>query len=243
MPGRPRYRRFAVFDLAQCIEDWNFPDPAQADAEGLLAWGGDLRPERLISGYARGIFPWYEAEPILWFSPDPRWVLEPSRLHVSRSLRLRIREARFELRFDTAFREVIEACAAVPRPGQAGTWITPEMVDAYVALHEKGVAHCVESWRDGQLVGGVYGVSLGAAFFGESMFALETDASKVAFVTLVERLQSFDFRLVDCQVQTDHLTRFGAEAWPRQRFLEVLGEVLRAPTVEGPWTLGRPLPG
>lgn len=222
-------------EVRRCIREWVFPDPREADAEGLLAHGGDLRAERLLSAYARGIFPWYEREPILWFSPDPRWVLEPTQVHVARRLRRRLREARFEITLDTAFEAVIDACARVPRPGQDGTWITPEMISAYVELHRLGYAHSAEAWRQGQLVGGVYGVSLGRAFFGESMFGLETDASKVAFVALVRQLEAWDFDFLDCQVHTEHLVRFGARAWSRSLFLERLAGALVAPTRVGPW--------
>jgi leucyl/phenylalanyl-tRNA---protein transferase len=218
-------------------EDVLFPPPELADESGLLAVGGDLRPERLLEAYARGIFPWYsEGQPILWHSPDPRFVLQPSRLHVPRSLAKVRRRGRFEIRYDTAFAEVIAACADVERPDQDGTWITAEMEEAYLELHRLGFAHSVESWSEGRLCGGLYGVSLGEAFFGESMFALEADASKVAFVSLVERLAGWGFELVDCQQQTQHLARFGAEAWPRPAFLRALGKALEAPTRRGPWS-------
>ena len=187
-----------------------FPDPRRADPEGLLAYGGDLSAERLLAAYETGIFPWYDRDPILWFSPDPRMVLVPSELHVGRSLAKSVRRGEFELRLDTAFARVIERCASVPRPGQDGTWINSDMIEAYVRLHEQGFAHSAEAWRDGELCGGLYGVSLGRAFFGESMFADESDASKVAFVRLVNQLAAWDFELVDCQVETEHLARFGA---------------------------------
>ncbi len=224
-------------DERRCVQDWDFPDPREADAGGLLAVGGDLRAERLLSAYARGIFPWYDLEPILWFSPDPRWILEPTQIRVSRSLRRSVRGNRFEVTLDTAFDEVIAACSKVPRPGQEGTWITPEMIASYIELHRRGYAHSVEAWRGGQLVGGAYGVSLGRAFFGESMFSLESDASKVAFVGLVRQLQAWRFDFIDCQVHTDHLARFGARACPRERFLERLAAALETPTRVGDWTL------
>lgn len=230
-------------DLQPCIEAWAFPDPRGADDDGLLAYGGDLRPERLLSAYAQGIFPWYERDPILWFSPDPRWVLEPSQVRVSRSLRRTLRKEAVEVRFDTAFEEVIEACAAIPRPGQDGTWITPDMVAAYCDLHRQGFAHSSEAWSEGRLVAGAYGVSLGRAFFGESMFSLEPDASKVAFVTLVRQLEAWDFDLLDCQVHTAHLARFGARPWPRALFLERLEQALVAPTRRGRWHLEVAAPG
>jgi leucyl/phenylalanyl-tRNA--protein transferase len=222
-------------------EDLVFP-PAELAEEGLLAVGGDLTPERLVLAYSQGIFPWYsEGDPILWHSPDPRFVLTPDVLHVSRSLRRVIRQQPFRVTLDRAFPRVIAACAAVPRPGQDGTWITPEMMEAYVELHRRGVAHSVEAWRpdDGELVGGLYGVSLGAAFFGESMFANATDASKVALVTLVEQLDRWGIRLIDCQVHTDHLERFGARPWSRSRYLAELGRALEVDGRPGPWRLDR----
>jgi len=215
-----------------------FPRPELAEPSGLLAVGGDLRPERLVLAYACGVFPWYsEGSPILWHSPDPRMALRAADLDVSRSLARTIRRGAYEVRLDTAFREVIEACARAPRPGQEGTWITGEMVEAYVDLHHHGVAHSAEAWKDGELCGGLYGVSLGGAFFGESMFAARPDASKVAFVALVRALAAWGIDLVDCQVRTAHLARFGAAEWPRARFLGALGEALQRPTRFGPWRL------
>lgn len=223
-----------IFLLNEDEED--FPPPGLADPSGLLAVGGDLRPRRLLTAYALGIFPWYsEGQPLLWHSPDPRFVLEPSRLHVPRSLRKTIRQGHFELRLDSAFEEVISRCAEMRRPGQSGTWITDEMRDAYVELHRLGFAHSAESWAGGQLVGGLYGVSLGSIFFGESMFALAPDASKAAFSQLVEKLVGWGFTLIDCQQQTEHLARFGAEAWPRPRFLAALEQALKRPTRQGSW--------
>ena len=213
-----------------------FPHPSLANRDGLLALGGDLSPERLLTAYACGIFPWYEDQsPILWWSPDPRFVIYPEELHVGRTLRQRIRSGRFEVRFDTAFEAVVRACAATPRRGSRGTWITEEMVQAYCTLHELGLAHSAESWRDGELVGGLYGVSMGSAYFGESMFFREADASKVAFVTLVRRMQSWGIGLVDCQMPTKHLSRFGARNIPRADFLAELSERLDDPTVRGVW--------
>lgn len=215
-----------------------FPPPQLADPSGLLAVGGDLRPERLLAAYTQGIFPWYsEGQPLLWHSPDPRFVLEPARLYVGRSLEKTLRRAPFTIRWDTAFADVIAACADTPRPGQDGTWITSEMEDAYVDLHRRGYAHSVEAWEGDTLVGGLYGVSLGAAFFGESMFAHAADASKVAFATAVRQFHAWGFHLVDCQVETEHLRRFGAEPWPRARFLPALADALAAaPTRRGSWT-------
>ena len=218
-----------------------FPDPERADRSGLVAVGGDLRPTRLLSAYAKGIFPWYgEGQPILWHSPHPRFVLEPDKLHVPRSLEKTIRRDVFEVRYDTAFAEVIAACARAERPNQTGTWITEEMEAAYTELHRLGFAHSAESWREGRLVGGVYGVSLGSVFFGESMFAAIPDASKVAFVHLVRRLHRWGFTLIDCQQETEHLARFGGDSWPRKRFLSALRLGLAEPTRRGPWSEQQP---
>lgn len=216
-----------------------FPDPQEADADGLLAYGGDLSPQRLLTAYAMGIFPWPsgEAWPLLWFSPDPRMILVPSALHISHSLRKMINKGAFEMRFDTAFAQVVRACAMTRRPGQQGTWITRDMVRAYGELYELGFAHSVEAWSEGRLVGGLYGVSLGAAFFGESMFTHRPNASKVAFVQLVRQLQAWDFHVVDCQIYSDHLARFGAIAWPREQFLCTLAQALQVPTRRGRWAL------
>ncbi|ADO69740.1 leucyl/phenylalanyl-tRNA--protein transferase [Stigmatella aurantiaca] len=215
----------------------SFPPPDRADASGLLAVGGDLSPERLLTAYSQGIFPWYsEGQPLLWHSPNPRFVLEPDKLHVGRSLRKTMKAGTYEVRWDTAFEQVISACSETPRPGQNGTWITDAMLEAYVTLHHLGFAHSVEAWADGELKGGLYGVSLGAAFFGESMFAHAPDASKVAFATSVERLKAWGFHFIDCQVETEHLARFGAEPWPRRRFLGALAQALEEPTRRGPWT-------
>ncbi len=209
-----------------------FPDPqtAETDPDGLLAVGGDLSPARLINAYRRGIFPWYSAgQPILWWSPDPRMVLFPERLHVSRSLRRTLRRGEYQITFDRDFGAVIRACAEVPRPGQEGTWITPEMMEAYETLHRLGLAHSVEAWYRGELAGGLYGVALGRIFFGESMFSTRSDASKVAFVHLVRSLQAAGSPLIDCQVHTDHLASLGAAPLPRARFLELLADHVDAP--------------
>jgi leucyl/phenylalanyl-tRNA--protein transferase len=215
-----------------------FPPPAEAEASGLLALGGDLSCERLLAAYTAGIFPWYEdPQPILWFSPDPRWVLLPGELHVSRRLARTLRSRRFEVKLDQDFDRVIRACAGVRRAGSTGTWITPAMIGAYRKLARRGLAHSAEAWQAGELVGGVYGVSLGGAFFGESMFTLRADASKVAFVTLVGQLAAWGFDLVDCQVHTPHLERLGARAWPRAAFLRRLAATLRRPTRAGRWRL------
>jgi len=220
-------------------ERLGFPSPALAE-DGLLAVGGDLRPERLLLAYSSGIFPWYDdRQPILWHSPDPRMVLEAGNLHVPVSLRKAIRRRPYRLTLDGAFEAVIAGCAAVRRPEGPGTWITPEMSAAYTELHRLGFAHSAEAWAGEELAGGLYGVSLGGAFFGESMFARRPDASKIAFVALVERLARRGITLVDCQVHTEHLERFGAEEWPRERYLAALAEAMRKPTWRGRWHLER----
>ena len=209
-----------------------FPPPERADRSGLLAVGGDLRPERLLAGYRRGIFPWYsEGQPILWHSPDPRFVLLPERLHVAKSLAKVMRRGTYQLRVDTAFAKVVEACARVPRPGQDGTWITDEMQAAYRTLHRLGHAHSVEAWSGDALVGGFYGVAVGRIFFGESMFARAPDASKVAFARAAHALFDAGCLLIDCQVETDHLARFGAVDLPRRRFLQLLTAGLSGPSL------------
>ncbi len=218
-----------------------FPPPEHGPRRAPLAIGGDLRPERLLLAYSLGIFPW-QGEPLHWHSPDPRMVLPADELRVSRSLRKTLRQQRFRLSLDTAFRSVMLGCASAPRPGQDGTWITPAMVEAYTELHRRGVAHSVEAWHDEALVGGLYGISLGSAFFGESMFARERDASKVAFVALVEQLRRWQITLVDCQVYTPHLASFGAREWPRRVFLEALARALERPTRGGPWRFEPPEP-
>ncbi len=217
-----------------------FP-PVRYAEDGLLAVGGDLAPERLVLAYSQGIFPWYsEGQPILWHSPDPRFVLLAQDLQVSRSLRKSIRSGAYRITLDTAFSEVIEACAHTERPGQRGTWITREMKQAYRELYRRGLAHSVEAWQDANLAGGLYGVSLGAAYFGESMFARAPDASKVAFVTLAEQLRRWGIGLIDCQVHTDHLARFGATEWPRKDYLAALKRALHHPTRPGPWRFDTP---
>ena len=215
---------------------FSFPPPEHAEEDGLLAMGGDLRVERLLAAYRTGIFPWYsDGQPILWWSPDPRLVLFPDEFHCSRSLRRTLKRGTFEIRFDTAFEEVIEACANAPRNYGDGTWITPGMRHAYTRLHELGFAHSVEAWRGGALAGGLYGLSLGACFFGESMFTRETDASKAALSALVTLCRAWNFAFIDCQVTNDHLLSLGAREIPRAAFLEQLELALRKPTREGSW--------
>lgn len=228
----PRRRRVTFL-----TDELVFPPVEQADPEGLLAALGDLSVERLLLAYQSGIFPWFSAgQPILWWAPPQRAVVEPGALHVGRSLRKELRRDTFDVRFDTAFPAVIHACAHAPRPGQDGTWIVPAMQQAYVRLHQAGFAHSVECWQDGALVGGLYGVSLGGCFFGESMFSLVPNASKVAFVALCERLAAWQFDLVDCQLQNDHLKRFGVTQIPRAEFMQRLARSLERPTRRGSWT-------
>jgi leucyl/phenylalanyl-tRNA--protein transferase len=215
-----------------------FPPVSETDEDGILAVGGDLSTERLIEAYKRGIFPWYSEQlPILWHCPDPRFVLRPTALHVGRSLRKVLRRRLFTIKLDTAFNDVIDRCARMSRPSQHGTWITRDMTRAYVALHRLGLAHSAEAWLGDQLVGGLYGVSLGQVFFGESMFSTMDDASKAAFVTLVEWMATWGIALIDCQQETAHLARFGAEPWPRERFISELSTLTAAPTRQGPWSL------
>lgn len=215
----------------------HFPDPADAAAQtdGLLAIGGDLSPERLLAAYRRGIFPWYEeGQPILWWSPDPRAVLVPARLHVSRSLRRTLRGDRYRVSVDLAFRQVIEACASTR--AATGTWITQEMRSAYLRLHEMGHAHSVETWLGAELVGGLYGIAMGGMFFGESMFSRESDASKVALVHLVRLAAARGMQLIDCQVANSHLASLGSELLPRREFLRTVGNLTAAPSPAGAWT-------
>ncbi len=215
-----------------------FPPPRLADPSGLLAVGGGLEPERLLAAYRSGIFPWPllgPDGPMLWFSPDPRLVLYPERLRTSRSLRRELRREPFEVTIDTRFREVIVACAENRRPGQEGTWITDPLIDAFERLHRLGHAHSVECLEGAELVGGLYGVSIGGAFFGESMFARRSNSSKVALVHLVRCLERWGYAFVDCQQVTEHLLRFGAEEIPRSRFLAELDAALKLPGRPGAW--------
>jgi leucyl/phenylalanyl-tRNA---protein transferase len=222
-----------VFRLSDALV---FPDPTLADDGGLLAVGGDLRPERLLLAYRSGIFPWYsEGRPILWWCPAPRYVLLPEQLHVGRSVRKAIRRAPYRISFDEAFEQVIARCAKAPRPGQDGTWITRDMREAYLELHRLGIAHSVEAWDGDTLVGGLYGIAIGHAYFGESMFADAPDASKIAFVLLVEQLRRWGFTLVDCQVHTEHLERFGASMIELDEFLARVHAAVDAASHAPPW--------
>jgi len=228
--------------LIPWLEDSDdFPpvDQALRRPDGLLAAGGDLSPERLLRAYRRGIFPWFgEGEPILWWSPDPRTVLIPAELKIGRSLAKTLRKGAFEVRADTAFEQVIEACSA-PRQGQQGTWITGAMKAAYTRLHHLGVAHSVETWCDSELAGGLYGVALGRVFFGESMFSRASDASKIALVHLVHQLQRWEFQLIDCQMRTPLLAAFGARDMARGQFTRQVAELVNYPDVRAPWVIER----
>ena len=216
-------------------EEILFPPGEHAVKSGLLAVGGDLSPERLLAAYREGIFPWYaEGDPILWWSPDPRFILLPDELRVSRSMRQFLKKELVRITFDQSFGEVIAACSK-PRPGQDGTWITGEMQAAYCALHDLGFAHSVEAWQGGMLAGGLYGVSLGRVFFGESMFSTVPNVSKAALITLVGRLGEMSFDLIDCQVETAHLGSLGARPIPRREFHVRLQESLRHETLRGHW--------
>lgn len=235
-------KRFTQTSPTSMPLPWLGPSPifppvesALVSPSGLLAAGGDLSPQRLLAAYSQGIFPWYgEGQPILWWSPDPRMVLYPQELYIQRSLKKVIRKGGYEIRVDTAFTRVMQACAE-PRKDDAGTWISPDMIAAYTRLHELGFAHSVETWMDGELAGGLYGLALGRMFFGESMFARRNDASKIAFVHLVKQLQRWDFGLIDCQMNTAHLARFGAREIARREFSTQLAKLVNYPAVSQPW--------
>ena len=219
----------------QLTDEIIFPPVHLAASMGLLAVGGDLSPRRLLEAYRQGIFPWYsEEEPILWWSPDPRFILFPEELNVSRSMRQFLKKGIIQITHDRAFPAVIAACQK-PRPQRESTWITPEMQAAYIQLHELGFAHSVEVWRAGALVGGLYGVSLGGCFFGESMFSSISNASKAALIDLVRRLKTLDFSLIDCQIHTAHLESLGAHHIPRSEFMILLKRALQRETLTGSW--------
>ena len=224
-----------VFELTDEI---TFPPPELAEDNGLLAIGGDLSEPRILLAYSMGIFPWCsEEDPLLWWSPDPRLVLFPKELKLSRSLRQIIKKNTFRVTLDTAFEQVIRTCAEVHNNEVGGTWITEEMIGSYTALHRSGYAHSVECWLGDELAGGLYGISLGSAFFGESMFAKESNASKVAFSALVGQLMKWNFDLIDCQVTTPHLMSLGAREIPRSGFLELLKNALIKPITRGKWKI------
>lgn len=222
-----------VFLLSDTIE---FPPPHLASEDGLLAVGGDLSQKRLLLAYHMGIFPWFSNnEPILWWSPDPRLVLYPHEIKISKTLKKIIKKDVFRVTMDLAFNEVINHCSQVRLKKNQGTWIIEDIIEAYCRLHESGFAHSVEVWHQGELAGGLYGVSLGKCFFGESMFTRISNASNIALVKLVEYLKKLSFDMIDCQVATEHLTRFGARQIPRIRFLNQLEKSLKAPTIKGKW--------
>ena len=224
----------------QLLDEILFPDPTLAEPNGLVAVGGDLSSERLLTAYANGIFPWYsENEPILWWSPDTRLVLFPRKLKISHSLMQKIKKHVFSVRMDSDFEKVISACVETERNHEEGTWITEEMKAAYIELHQKGFAHSVECYFNGKLVGGLYGVSIGKAFFGESMFHRITDASKVALYYLVEKAKEDEFLFIDSQVESEHLISLGAELIPRTQYLKLLKEAMKYRTNKGKWQFDR----
>jgi leucyl/phenylalanyl-tRNA---protein transferase len=217
-------------------EEPYFPPAGEAEADGLIAIGGDLSAERLLQAYANGIFPWFRDEDeVYWYSPDPRMVLFPGQLRISDSLKRTIRSKRFTVTFDRAFEQVIRGCAAAPRPGQDGTWISEDFIEAYITLHSLGFAHSVEVFFEDELVGGLYGISLGAGFFGESMFSAMNNASKVAFHALSERCRVNNFRFIDCQVESAHLLGLGATLIDRNKYLLLLEEALQEKSIVGSW--------
>ena len=210
-------------------------ETALSEPDGLLCAGLDLSPERILEAYRQGIFPWFNSgEPVLWWSPDPRMVLVPAELKISRSLKQRMKRGGYEIRVDTSFRQVMLACAA-PRKGQSGTWISRPMLDAYTRLHEMGYAHSVETWVDGELAGGLYGMAVGRMFYGESMFSRKTDASKLALAHLCRQLEAWGFGLIDCQMETAHLASMGAKPIPRKDFIREMKRLLKLEPVPAPW--------
>jgi leucyl/phenylalanyl-tRNA--protein transferase len=216
-------------------EDIFFPPAEHSDPDGILAVGGDLSPERLLLAYSSGIFPWYSSEtPIIWWSPDPRFVVYPSEVKISKSMKQVLRREIFDIKFDTSFREVITACSG-KRKREKGTWITAEMIEAYVVLHKLGFAHSIEAWHDGKLAGGLYGVSLGGMFFGESMFSRESNASKAAFIVLADNLLRLGFDLIDSQVHTEHMESLGAIEMDRGFFLDLVSRSVKRETITGNW--------
>jgi len=217
-------------------QDLIFPNPRYAASEGLLAFGGDLSPNRLLTAYRKGIFPWYSADdPILWWSPDPRSILYPKNFKLTKSFKRVLKNGGFEVKFDHAFKKVIHHCGNVPREGQNGTWLLEDMREAYIELHNMGYAHSVEVYLDDELVGGLYGLSMGSAFFGESMFSLRSNASKVAFKALSDTLDSRGYDFIDCQVRNNHLVSMGAVDIPRDRFLDELDISLKNSSDIGSW--------
>lgn len=242
-PARPRSirlrrrRQKILLRWAPPIITGEFPDPREADDTGLVGLGGNFGPEMLLAAYAKGIFPWPSEEiDLIWFSPDPRMLLRPREVHISRSLSRTLRRGGLRVTFDEAFEQVIEACGTAQNRAEGGTWIVAELQESFRELHRRGLAHSVEVWRGDQLAGGLYGLSLGAMFCGESMFHRENDASKVAFVALAQKLADWDFLFLDCQVYSEHLANLGAREWPREDFLAELAKALERPTRQGNWS-------
>lgn len=234
---RLRRRTRPILSWAPPLIRDEFPDPREADADGLVGLGGNFSPEMLLKAYAKGIFPWPSEEiDLIWFSPDPRMLLRPNEVHKSRNLRRKLRRGELKVTFDQAFDQVIEACGRVQGRDKGGTWIVTELQQSFRDLHRQGLAHSVEVWREDKLVGGLYGLSLGAMFCGESMFHLEDEASRIAFVALAEKLAEWDFLFLDCQVHSEHLARLGAREWPREDFLAELARALELPTRRGRWS-------
>ena len=224
-----------VYQLLQ--DSYIFPSTWEAEPDGLLAVGGDLSPGRLLEAYAQGIFPWFsDQEPIMWWSPAPRLVLFPEELHISRSMRPLFNKKVFRVTVDTAFERVIQSCKTVYRPDQLGTWITRDMVNAYTQLHHLGFAHSVEVWQEKELVGGLYGIALGSCFFGESMFAKVSNASKYGFIWAVKAMERLGFQLIDCQTKTGHLVSLGAREIDRQEFEALLDQALEHKHIQGSWS-------
>ncbi len=224
-----------VYQLLQ--DSYDFPHTSEAESNGLLAIGGDLSPGRLLEAYSKGIFPWFsDHEPIMWWSPAPRFVLFPNELHVSRSMRPLFNKKVFRVSFDTAFEDVIQACKSTFRRHQPGTWITNEMVNAYSQLHQLGFAHSVEVWKENELAGGLYGIGIGSCFFGESMFTKKSNASKFGFIWLIRGLERAGFNLIDCQIHTSHLSSLGAREISRDKFEKLLFRAIKNDHLRGPWT-------
>lgn len=234
---RLRRRTRPILSWAPPLIRDEFPDPREADPTGLVGLGGNFSPPMLLKAYSKGIFPWPSEEiDLIWFSPDPRMVLRPQEVHKSRNMLRKLRRGGLKVTFDQAFEKVIEACGQVQGRDQGGTWIVAELQESFRELHRQGLAHSVEVWREEKLVGGLYGLSLGAMFCGESMFHLEDEASRIAFVALAEKLAEWDFLFLDCQVHSEHLARLGAREWPRDEFLAELEKALSRPTRQGSWS-------
>ncbi len=235
-------RRESDFPCLSAEDRFDFPDPRTASGEGIVASGGNLSPGMLLSAYSQGLFPWFsDRDPILWWSPDPRFVVFPGEIRVSESMKKILRKGVFSFSLDARFRDIITACASAPRPLQRGTWITSDMIDAYCALHDLGYAHSVEVYQEERLAGGLYGISLGQVFFGESMFSVVSNASKAAFILLGMALRGRGFGLIDSQVRTDHVTNLGGRDIPREAYLSLLRDLVKGETLKGNW--GRLFPG